>query len=149
MKYTETERKFLVEGDFKSSVNGSYHIVQGYLCRDPERTVRIRIRDNQGFITVKGLGSDVGMTRFEWEKEISRDEAEALLHLCLPGVIDKTRYLADFGGHTFEIDEFHGAQQGLVLAEIELNAADESFEKPSWLGREVTGDPQYYNSNMG
>ncbi len=148
MKYTETERKFLVEGDFKSSVNGSYRIVQGYLCRDPERTVRIRIRDNQGFITVKGLGCDGGITRFEWEKEISRDEAEALLKLCLPGVIDKTRYLAIFGHHTFEIDEFHGAQQGLVLAEIELNAPDEAFEKPAWLGREVTGDPQYYNSNM-
>ena len=148
MQSIEIERKFLVTGDYKSAAKSRYHIVQGYLCRDPQRTVRVRIRDDRGFITIKGVGTDDGTSRFEWEKEIPQNEARTLLNLCLPGIIDKTRYLVDVDGHTFEVDEFHGKQQGLTLAEIELNSPDEAFTKPAWLGREVTGEPQYYNSNM-
>ena len=148
MKNLEIERKFLVAGDYKAFAKSAHHIVQGYICRDPQRTVRIRIRDDRGYITVKGITSDDGTSRFEWEKEIPSDDARALLNLCLPGVIDKTRYLVEVGKHLFEIDEFHGAHEGLVLAEIELRSSDEYFEKPDWLGQEVTGDPRYYNSNL-
>lgn len=144
----EIERKFLVRGEFKSSARKAMRISQGYLSSVPERTVRIRVRDNQGFITVKGKSDIRGVSRFEWEKEISVDDALALLGLCEPGVIDKTRYLVDYAGHTFEVDEFHGDNAGLVMAEIELSCEDEAFEKPDWLGDEVTGDSRYYNAAL-
>ena len=141
----EIERKFLVCGDYKSSARESSHIVQGYLNMDKDRTVRVRVRDDKGYMTVKGPTN--GVSRFEWEREIPREEAAGLLALC-PAVIDKTRHLVDYGGHTFEVDEFHGDNQGLVVAEVELKSVDETFEKPSWLGLEVTGDHRYYNSAL-
>lgn len=144
----EIERKFLVRGEFKSSARKAMRISQGYLSSVPERTVRVRVRDNQGFITVKGKSDIRGVSRFEWEKEISVDDAVALLGLCEPGVIDKTRYLVDYAGHTFEVDEFYGDNEGLVMAEIELSCDDEAFEKPDWLGDEVTGDSRYYNAAL-
>lgn len=144
----EIERKFLVRGEFKSSARKAMRISQGYLSSVPERTVRVRVRDNQGFITVKGKSDIRGVSRFEWEKEISVDDALALLGLCEPGVIDKIRYLVDYAGHTFEVDEFHGDNEGLVMAEIELSCEDEAFEKPDWLGDEVTGDSRYYNAAL-
>lgn len=144
----EIERKFLVRGEFKSSARKALRISQGYLSSVPERTVRVRVRDNQGFITVKGKSDIRGVSRFEWEKEISVDDALALLGLCEPGVIDKTRYLVDYAGHTFEVDEFYGDNEGLVMAEIELSCEDEAFEKPDWLGDEVTGDSRYYNAAL-
>lgn len=144
----EIERKFLVRGEFKSSARKAMRISQGYLSSVPERTVRVRVRDNQGFITVKGKSDIRGVSRFEWEKEISVDDALALLGLCEPGVIDKTRYLVDYAGHTFEVDEFYGDNEGLVMAEIELSCEDEAFEKPDWLGDEVTGDSRYYNAAL-
>ena len=144
----EIERKFLLTGDFRTDVRKSMRISQGYLCSVPERTVRIRIRDDQGFITIKGKGDADGISRFEWEKEIPVNDALQLLQICEPGVIDKTRHLVDFGGHTFEVDEFHGDNEGLVMAEIELTSPDEPFDKPSWLGKEVTGDARYYNSAL-
>ena len=146
----EIERKFLVVGDFKPEVFRSYHIAQGYLSRTPGRTVRVRVRDDQGFITIKGPSFDGGLSRFEGEKEIPAGEAEELLALAEPVVIEKTRHLvrnAD-GVHTWEVDEFHGANSGLVLAEIELGSPDEAFARPSWLGPEVTGDRRYYNSHL-
>lgn len=144
----EIERKFLVTGNFKSFAESSVHIVQGYLSSVPERTVRVRIKGDRAFITVKGLLKQCGISRFEWEKEIAVAEAHALLKLCEDGVIDKIRYLVPAGKHTFEVDEFYGENQGLVIAEIELKEADEHFEKPSWLGTEVTGDLRYYNSML-
>ena len=143
----EIERKFLVKGEYKSSARQSLRIRQGYLSSEEGRTVRVRRMGEKGFLTVKGRTSESGMSRFEWEKEIPADEAERLLGLC-PRIIDKTRYLVDVGGHTFEVDEFYGDNEGLVLAEIELSSEDECFEKPSWLGEEVTGDVRYFNSML-
>ncbi len=144
----EIERKFLVKGDFKKDASKETRITQGYLSSVPERTVRVRIKGDKGFITIKGIGSASGASRFEWEKEIPVAEVESLLQICEPGVIDKTRYLVKSGNHTFEVDEFYGENQGLVVAEVELQAEDESFVKPSWLGQEVTGDTRYYNSML-
>lgn len=144
----EIERKFLVKGDFKPHATKATRIVQGYLSSVPERTVRVRIKGDKGYITVKGIGSQSGASRYEWEKEIPVNEADELLKICEPGVIDKTRYLVPLGSHTFEVDEFHGENQGLTVAEIELHAEDETFEKPFWLGNEVTGDPRYFNSML-
>ncbi len=144
----EIERKFLVKGSFKDQSKKSTRITQGYLSSVPERTVRIRIKGNQGFITIKGIGNKSGASRYEWEKELSVSEAEELLQLCEPGTIDKTRYLVPVGNHTFEVDEFYGENKGLVLAEIELSTEDEHFDKPHWLGDEVTGDMRYYNSML-
>lgn len=144
----EIERKFLVKGDFKSHAFVSHHIIQGYLSSVPERTVRIRQFDNKAFLTVKGQSSEDGLSRYEWEKEIPADEAKELLLICEPGIIDKTRYLVEAGKHTYEIDEFHGNNEGLVVAEIELTYEDESFFRPEWLGEEVTGDKKYYNSQL-
>ena len=144
----EIERKFLVGGEYKSSAFKSVRITQGYLSSVPQRTVRVRVKGKKGFITVKGAGSASGASRFEWEKEIPLEDAEALLEICEPGVIDKTRYLVKVGNHTFEVDEFYGDNEGLTVAEVELSSEDEAFEKPSWLGREVTGDPRYYNSAL-
>jgi adenylate cyclase len=144
----EIERKFLVAGEFKSLASKATRITQGYLCSVPERTVRVRIKGEKGFITIKGIGSNSGASRFEWEKEIPVPEVEELLKICEPGVIDKTRYLVPAGKHTFEVDEFYGDNEGLILAEVELASEDETFEKPEFLGQEVTGDVRYYNSML-
>ena len=146
----EIERKFLVEGDFIPEAFDATRIIQGYISSDPERTVRVRIRGGRGFITIKGAGDASGVSRFEWEKEIPEDEARSLLELAEPGIIDKTRYLVKNtdGIHTWEVDVFHGRNEGLIVAEIELSRPDEPFDRPSWLGEEVTGDPRYYNSSL-
>ena len=146
----EIERKFLVCGDFKSEAFKVTHIVQGYLSSLPERIVRVRVKGDKGFLTIKGQANATGVSRFEWEKEIAVDEALALLELSEPGRIDNTRYLVKNtdGKHTWEVDEFHGDNEGLVMAEIELADENESFDKPVWLGEEVTGDPRYYNSML-
>lgn len=142
----EIERKFLVIGDFRSEVIESVNIRQGYLASAPERTVRVRIKGNRGFLTVKGKTDASGTGRFEWEKEIDNEEAEDLLKLCEPGIIEKTRHIINAGNHTFEVDEFRGENNGLIIAEVELTSAVEAFDKPSWLGPEVTHDHRYYNS---
>jgi CYTH domain-containing protein len=145
----EIERKFLVTStEFLSESIQSNRIVQGYLNSNPERTVRIRIKGIQGFITIKGKGNKSGTTRFEWEKEIEVTEAKQLLLLCEDGVIDKVRYEIPFGKHLYEVDVFEGDNMGLIIAEIELNDENESFEKPNWLGEEVTGDNRYYNASL-
>ncbi|HSD09199.1 CYTH domain-containing protein [Flavobacterium sp.] len=145
----EIERKFLVTSEaFKTEAFTRNRIKQGYLSSIPERTVRVRIKGNKGFLTIKGISSDSGISRFEWEKEIPLDEAENLLLLCEKGVIDKTRFEVKSGHHTFEIDEFYGENQGLIMAEIELQSETEAFEKPSWLGEEVTNDKRFYNSYL-
>lgn len=144
----EIERKFLVKGDFRQHAHTEISIMQGYLSSVVERTVRIRITGSRGFITIKGASNSTGVSRFEWEKEISVEEAKELLKLCEPGIIDKTRFLIPSGKHTYEVDEFYGQNQGLIIAEIELNSESETFEKPEWLGKEVTGDAKYYNSAL-
>jgi adenylate cyclase len=145
----ETEKKFLVSSDaFKKDAFRQTRIMQGYLSSVPERTVRVRIKGSKGYITIKGIGNSTGASRYEWEKEIPVHEAEELLQLCEPGVIDKTRYEVKSGGHTIEIDEFEGENKGLVMAEIELKNEDDHFEKPDWLGKEVTGDMKYYNAML-
>ena len=144
----EIERKFLVTGDYKSQAYASSRVVQGYICSAHGRTVRVRIRDGKGYLTIKGASDAAGMSRYEWEKEIPLQEAEELMKLCEPGIIDKTRYLVRSGHHTFEVDEFYGDNAGLVVAEVELASEDEPFEKPSFIGREVTGDVRYYNSQL-
>jgi len=132
----EIERKFLVISDrFKEDALSVTRIVQGFLNTHPQRTVRVRIKEEQGFITVKGKSNEKGTTRFEWEKEIPVIEAEALLNLCEKETI-------------FEVDEFFGNNDGLIVAEIELNSEMEQFTKPNWLGREVTGELKYYNSQL-
>ena len=142
----EIERKFLVTGEFKSLAYAHSHIVQGYICSEPGRTVRIRIRDDKGFITIKGESTADGVSRYEWEKEIPLTDAEELMNLCMAGVIDKVRYLVKAGKHKYEVDEFFGDNKGLIMAEIELDSPEESFIKPEFLGEEVTGDVRYYNS---
>lgn len=145
----EIERKFLVKSEeFKTQASKKFRIIQGFLNTHPERTVRVRIRKDQAFLTIKGKSSKNGLTRFEWEKEIPVVEAEALMKLCEPGIIEKTRYLVEIKEHTFEIDEFFGENQGLIVAEIELHSENETFEKPEWLGEEVTGEIRYYNSQL-
>ncbi len=145
----EIERKFLVKNtDFVKQSSHCYAIAQGYLNTAPERNVRVRIKGDKGFLTVKGLGNDSGVRRFEWEKEISIDDAKKLLLLCEPTVIEKIRYEVPIGSHVFEVDVFEGAHNGLTIAEIELADEDEVFEKPSWLGQEVTGNIEYYNSYL-
>ena len=145
----EIERKFLVTGDFKKHAIKSYKIFQGFLSTVPERTVRIRIRDHQGFITIKGIGNASGTTRFEWEKEITLNEAENLLLLCETIVIEKIRYMIPANDNLyFEVDEFLGENKGLIVAEIELPHEYTEFKKPSWLGEEVTGQLQYYNASL-
>lgn len=145
----EIERKFLVTSeDYKKQAFRNYRISQGFLNTDPERTVRIRLKDNKGVLTVKGMSSEDGLSRFEWETEISPYEARALLNLCEDAVIDKMRYEVRSGDHVFEIDEFFGANEGLIIAEVELKHEDEQFEIPKWIGDEVTGDIRYYNSQI-
>ena len=145
----EIERKFLVKSDaFKNEACQKFRIIQGFLNRDPERTVRVRLKDDKGILTVKGLSSDDGLSRFEWEKEISKNDAKALLEFCEIGVIDKIRYEIKVNNHIFEVDEFFGDNEGLVIAEVELQSEDETFSKPDWLGEEVTGNIKYYNSQL-
>lgn len=144
----EIERKFLVKGDFKSASFKATRIIQGYLSSVPERTVRVRVKGEKGYITIKGIGNQSGASRFEWEKEIPVEEVKELLNLCEPGIIDKTRYLVKAGEYTFEVDEFYGDNEGLTMAEIELPDENVAFEHPAWLGKEVTGDSHYYNSML-
>lgn len=145
----EIERKFLVKStDFKNQATSEEKISQGFLNTHPERTVRVRIKGNKGFLTVKGKSNESGTSRFEWETEIKRDDAEQLLRLCEQGVLEKTRYEIHIDSNVFEVDEFHGENKGLVVAEIELQDENESFEKPDWLDKEVTGDIKYYNSQL-
>lgn len=145
----EIERKFLVQSDlFKGDAHKKTRMQQGYLSKDPGRTVRIRIAENQAFITIKGPSSADGKERLEWEKSIPLHDAKALMDLCLPDPLTKTRYLVNHQGFLFEVDEFHGKHQGLIVAEIELKNADQNFAKPAWLGEEVTGNPAYYNAQM-
>ena len=145
----EIERKFLVKkGDaFKRAAFSCSHIVQGYIPADGA-TVRIRIRDNQAYLTIKSHSVDGGLSRYEFEKEITMDEAQHLIKLCKGGVIDKHRYLVKSGNHTFEIDDFHGENVGLIMAEVELSSTEEEFEKPEFIGIEVTGDKRFYNSHL-
>ena len=145
----EIERKFLVVSeDFKNEAFKNFRIKQGFLNTHPERTVRLRITGDKAFLTIKGKSSKNGLSRFEWEKEIDINEAEALFELCEPGIIEKTRYLVKAGDFVFEIDEFYGENEGLKVAEIELNKETDTFEKPRWLGTEVTGEVKYYNSQL-
>lgn len=144
----EIERKFLVKGTFKSRAFKATRIIQGYLSSVPERTVRVRVKGEKGYITIKGIGNRSGASRFEWEKEIPVEEVKELLELCEPGIIDKTRYLVKAGEYTFEVDEFYGENEGLTMAEIELPDENVAFEHPAWLGEEVTGDSRYYNSML-
>lgn len=144
----ETERKFLVRGNFKAEAYRQTRIIQGYLNSAPERTVRVRIYGERAFITIKGKNN--GISRFEWEKEIPVDEATKLLQLAEPGIIDKTRFLIKNtdGIHTWEVDEFYGENEGLTIAEIELADENEPFDKASWLGEEVSDDARYFNSAL-
>ncbi|MCR5050898.1 MAG: CYTH domain-containing protein [Paludibacteraceae bacterium] len=153
-KNKEIERKFLVTSDaFISEATDSHHITQGYLCLDPERTIRIRLRDNQAFLTIKSTIDQVGIGRFEWEREIDVDDARQMLKACLPCIIEKTRYIIPANvkgvqGRKWEVDVFHGRLEGRRLAELEMEDENEQYERPEWLGQEVTGQPEYYNSNM-
>lgn len=151
MSGLEIERKFLVDKDgqrYKALAYESSRISQGYICSAKGRTVRVRLRDGKGFLTIKGPSDGKGMSRYEFEKEITADEAECLMKLCEPGIIDKTRYLVKSGRHVFEVDEFYGDNAGLVMAEVELHSEDEAFEKPDFIGDEVTGDRRFYNSSL-
>ncbi len=143
----EIERKFLVTSDaYKVLAFAKNQIAQGYLNSNPERTVRVRIKGEKGFLTIKGKGNHSGMSRFEWEKEIPVAEAKALLDLCESGVISKMRFEVKVGQHVFEVDEFYGENSGLIMAEVELGSETESFEKPTWIGEEVTNDERFYNA---
>ncbi len=147
MDSMEIERKFLVVGDsYKQAATSSSRIRQGYICSDRGRTVRVRLRGGRGFLTIKGPSADGGLSRYEFEKEITPQEAERLFELCEPGAVDKTRWMVPCGAHTFEVDEFHGCNEGLVVAEVELSSPTEQFCKPAFVGREVTGDRRFYNS---
>lgn len=145
----EIERKFLVcSKAFKKEAFKQKRIIQGFLNRDPRRTVRVRITDNEGLLTVKGKSSNDGLSRFEWEKNITKTDAKKLLELCEKGIIDKLRYYVNVGKHVFEIDEFYGDNEGLTIAEVELKSENELIIKPVWLGNEVTGQIEYYNSQL-
>ena len=151
MSGLEIERKFLVHKagrPYKEQAYASSRIRQGYICSERGRTVRVRIRDGRGFLTIKGPSGEAGMTRYEFEKEITLDEATHLMELCEPGLIDKTRYLVKSGQHVFEVDEFYGENDGLVMAEVELQSAEEPFDKPEFIAEEVTGDRRFYNSQL-
>ena len=154
MQNTEIERKFLVKSEaFMAQATTSYDIEQGYLCKEPEKTIRVRVRDTRAFLTIKSSQLREGLAKFEWEKEIELDDARELLKLCLPGAISKTRYIIPAAAYEgaqrcWEVDVFHGRLEGRILAEIELGDEHEPFERPEWLGEEVTGLPQYYNANM-
>ncbi len=145
----EIERKFLVKSlAFKDEAFKRTQITQGFLSTDKKRTVRVRLKGDLGFLTIKGASTNNGLSRFEWEKEINKSEAVSLLSLCKKGVIEKIRYEVKVGDHIFEVDEFFGDNEGLIVAEVELNTETEAYEKPHWLGEEVTGDNKYYNSQL-
>ena len=144
----EIERKFRVRGDYKLLAVSHSRIRQGYICSSRGRTVRVRLRDDKGYLTIKGPSLNGGLSRYEFEKEISVDEALSLLCLCEPGMVDKIRWLVPVGKHVFEVDEFFGDNEGLVVAEVELAEETEDFERPAFLGMEVTGDRRYYNSSL-
>jgi CYTH domain-containing protein len=144
----EIERKFLVKGDFIKDSVKEIRIVQAYLSTDPMRTVRVRICDNKAFLTIKSSSNSDLFDRNEWETGLDLQDAAGILDICLPGRIEKTRYIIPWGNHKFEVDVFHGKNEGLIIAEIELENRDELFERPVWLGEEVTGNPGYYNSNL-
>ncbi len=148
--HLEIERKFLVTGEFKSRAFNSTYIRQGYIASGEGRTVRVRIRADKGYLTIKGPSNAEGMTRYEFEQEISLRDAQDLMAICKPGIIEKTRYLVrtDDGRHVFEVDEFYGENEGLVMAEVELSDESEEFQKPDFIGREVTGDRRYYNGYL-
>jgi len=149
MAALEIERKFLVVGDaYKRQAYASSYIKQGYICSERGRTVRVRLRGDCGYLTIKGPSTDNGLSRYEFEKEITLDETRELFKLCEPGIVEKTRYLVRSGNHTFEVDEFHGDNEGLVMAEVELAAPDDPIVKPDFIGQEVTGDRRYYNSQL-
>ena len=149
MSGMEIERKFMVRGNsYRQLAYASDRIKQGYICSGHGRTVRVRLRGGRGYLTIKGPSLDGGLSRYEFEKEIAPDEAEQLFRLCEPGIIDKTRFLVKSGQHTFEVDEFYGENEGLVMAEVELSAPDEPYEKPAFIGKEVTGDRRFYNSHL-
>ena len=149
MSGMEVERKFMVRGNsYRQLAYASDRIKQGYICSGHGRTVRVRLRGGRGYLTIKGPSLDGGLSRYEFEKEIMPDEAEQLFRLCEPGIIDKTRFLVKSGQHTFEVDEFYGENEGLVMAEVELSAPDEPYEKPAFIGKEVTGDRRFYNSHL-
>lgn len=146
----EIERKFIVRGDFKQLASSSTHIVQGYICSERGRTVRIRIRDEKAYLTIKGSSDKKGMSRYEFEREIPMDDAKEMLKLCVGGVVDKRRYLVPSPDdiHTFEVDEFYGDNEGLVMAEVELHSEDEPYATLPFIGKEVTGDIRFYNTNL-
>ncbi|MCL4124559.1 UNVERIFIED_CONTAM: hypothetical protein GTU68_051001 [Idotea baltica] len=145
----EIERKFLVKSsDFKNEASTQEKISQGFLNTHPERTVRVRIKGDNGYLTIKGISNEMGTSRYEWEKKIRVLEAQELMQLCEKGILEKTRYNVTVGNHIFEVDEFYGENEGLVVAEIELKDENEPFEKPDWLGAEVTGNIKYYNSQL-
>lgn len=148
MSGLEIERKFLVHKrmDWKRLASSCSYIQQGYFAA--VNTVRVRIRDDKGYLTIKGPSRNGGLSRYEFEKEITLQEAQQLMLLCESGVIDKHRYLVPYAGHTFEVDEFHGDNDGLVMAEVELKSENEPFESPNFIGKEVTGDRRFYNSHM-
>lgn len=149
MEHLEIERKFLVTSDaYRQEASSSVRIAQGFLSTDPQRTVRVRIMGSQGFLTVKGASNASGTSRFEWETKISPAEATNLIDLCKDVILEKVRYTVPLGSHVFEVDEFLGENKGLVVAEVELQHEDEFFERPSWLGEEVTGQKKYYNSQL-
>jgi adenylate cyclase len=142
----EIERKFLINGDYKKHAVKSLTIKQGYISTVHGITVRVRLKDKKGYLTIKGSTGESGLSRYEWEKEIAYEEADELLSLCDSGIIDKTRYIIPAGNYTWEVDEFHGENEGLFIAEIELKSESDTFSVPDWLGKEVTGDLRYYNS---
>ncbi len=144
----EIERKFLVTGEFRDQAYSHSRIRQGYILTGQGKTIRIRIRDDRGYLTIKGPSNRAGLARYEFETEVSLADAQDLMRICEPGIIDKTRYLVCSGEHIFEVDEFYGDNEGLVMAEVELGSEDEPFEKPSFIGREVTGDRRFYNSHL-
>lgn len=145
----EIERKFLVIGNsYKQQAYAQISIMQGYICRIAGKSLRVRIANDKGILTIKGPSFDGGLSRYEWNKDISLDEAKELMHLCEPPLIWKTRYLVKSGKHTVEVDEFYGDNDGLVVAEIELEEENETYLKPDFIGEEVTGDKRYYNSRL-
>lgn len=145
----EIERKFLVYGyDYKTQAVSHSHIQQGYILSSHGRTVRVRIRDGKAYLTIKGPAQEGHFGRYEFETEVSAEDGKELMKLCEPGIIDKTRYLVPCGKHTFEVDEFYGDNAGLVMAEVELSDENEPFEKPDFIGMEVTGDKRFYNGHM-
>ena len=149
MSFMEIERKFLVVSDeYRHAAHSQDRIIQGFLSTDPHRTVRVRLYNKKGFITIKGISNKEGTSRMEWEFEIDAQKARELMELSVEPLIEKTRFLVQLGDHQYEVDEFEGSNEGLVIAELELNDENEDFPKPGWLGEEVTGDPKYYNAQL-